>query len=65
VLSWKEILVYGLGSIFGAMSPSLKEMLAISALNVYRKAKETTNPFDDIGAALLCAVLGVETEVRK
>ena len=64
-MSWKDLLVMGLGSIFQVMTPELKQVLNVAALNVYRKARQTPNPFDDMGAGILCAILGVDTSFKE
>lgn len=47
--------------LMGLLTPHLKSLLGNFALDFYHKAKETDNPFDDIGAALLLALLSIPT----
>lgn len=47
--------------IMDLLTPQLKLLLKDFALNFYQRAKETDNPFDDIVAGLLMALLSIPT----
>lgn len=54
---WQQILA----TLLGAITPALLDMAKTFALDFYKRAKETDNPFDDILAGFVCALLGVPT----
>jgi len=56
-----KILLSILPMLVDALSPALRAMLGGFAIEFHKKAKSTSNPFDDMGAALILAVLGMET----
>ena len=43
------------------LTPQLKNMLGAFAITFYKSAKETENPFDDIAAGLILALLSIPT----
>ena len=43
------------------LTPQLKILLSDFALQFYQRAKATENPFDDIAAGLLLALLSIPT----
>jgi len=46
------------------LTPHLKGLLGDFALKFYHEAKETENPFDDIAAGLLLALLSIPTPTK-
>ena len=62
---WQSILLNMamgmLPQIIGVLSPVLRAVLATAALEMYQKAKDSENPYDDIVAAGLLAALNVPT----
>lgn len=47
------------------LTPSLSDMLRKFAVDFYFRARETTNPFDDVAASALLGLLGIETPDPK
>ena len=47
--------------LMGLLTPQLKILLSDFAISFYQKARETENPFDDIAAGLLLALLSIPT----
>ena len=50
-----------LRAVFTALTPVLKKEMDGFALSLYRKAKSTPNPADDVAAAFLLEMLGLAT----
>jgi hypothetical protein len=44
------------------LSESIKQMLSVYLNDLYKKAKETDNVFDDLFVELLADVLGIDLE---
>jgi hypothetical protein len=47
------------------LSESIKQMLSVYLNDLYRKAKETSNFWDDFFVELLADVLGIELEGKQ
>ena len=47
--------------LMGLLTPQLRLLLKDFALGFYERAKETDNPFDDVAASLLLALLSIPT----
>ena len=63
---WNFVLTVALPiirEILEKFSPELRRLLCEFAMGLYGKAKATPNPYDDIAAALLLDLLGLETPV--
>lgn len=61
----KMLLTYGLNiisSMLPMLSGELRSLLETMARQFYRKAQETENPWDDILAGFLMAMLGLKTK---
>lgn len=58
---WKELGISFMSMAFQMASPLLRESLAASLIQQYKKAKKTTNPFDDLLVAGVMAALGIAT----
>lgn len=51
-----------LGKILEAITPALREAIENFLKELYAKAKQTSNPWDDFLVELLAAVLGIKLE---
>ena len=49
--------------VLGFLTPALRVMLQDFAFGFFRKARETPNPYDDVGAAALLSFLGLDSPV--
>jgi len=47
------------------LSPNIANMLRDFAVELYYRARETANPFDDVAASALLGLLGIETPDPK
>ena len=47
------------------LSPNIANMLRDFAVELYYRARETVNPFDDVAAGALLGLLGIETPDPK
>lgn len=56
--SW--IITKLVGPILTLLTPQIKKMLEQLLKDWYRKAQETESPLDDLAAAAICKLLGVE-----
>lgn len=59
---WERITIAILSAILRAVSPILREALQKAIKELYEKAKQTDNPYDDMFIALLARLLGIEVE---
>lgn len=55
----KTLLIRVLRGIFGVISPEIKDFLTEALQNLYRKAEETENPWDDMFVGFLLDILGI------
>ena len=64
-MTWRiliEALSGVLGTVLGAVTPALRETIEKFLKDLYVKAKETKNPWDDFLVELLAGVLGIKLE---
>lgn len=59
---WERITIAVLSAILRAVSPILREALQKAMKELYEKAKQTDNPYDDMCISLLARLLGIELE---
>lgn len=59
---WERITIVVLSAILRAVSPVLREALQKSIKELYEKAKQTDNPYDDFFVELLARLLGIDLE---
>jgi len=57
---WLDLTIRVLSAILNVVSPSIRKLLAEFVQDLYQKAKETPNPWDDFFVKLLAGLLGVE-----
>jgi hypothetical protein len=57
---WLNLSIKVLGAILDVVSPSLRKVLGDYVQDLYNKAKETDNPWDDFLIKLLASLVGVE-----
>lgn len=57
---WERLTIAVLGAILRAISAPLREALADAINQLYQKAKQTDNPYDDFFIELLARLLGIE-----
>ena len=50
-----------IGQLLKVLTPTLSTLLRDFALQFYARARETSNPFDDVAASLLLGILGINT----
>jgi len=55
-----SLIVSVLGPLLNLITPMLKEQLTSFVVSLYEKAKETSNPIDDIFVRFLAAVLAID-----
>lgn len=55
-----ELLIRALGVLMPIVTPSLREALETFLKDLYAKAKETANPWDDFLTKFLMRILGIE-----
>jgi hypothetical protein len=61
---WQKLIITVLPIIIEKMSPVLREMLEEFATKFYQKSKTTDNPFDDMLAAAILAILEIPTSSK-
>jgi len=57
--AWVSILLPLVSTLINAMTPTLRNLLQEFLLDLYKRARETENPFDDMVTAALLALLGI------
>jgi len=69
MMSWAWILSIGakvFGYLMKEMSPVLKEALTTTLRDLYKKALETDNPFDDHAMAMILEILSIDySDIKK
>ncbi|HID30013.1 MAG TPA: hypothetical protein EYP19_08420 [Desulfobacterales bacterium] len=60
-MNWKDVLFPLLAALFSSMTPVLRQTLQTLLEDLYKRCKDTSNPFDDMLVALLMALLGIPT----
>jgi len=64
-MTWKFLLTAFsgiIGQIVKVVSPELRKMLVEMIINLYEKAKQTENPWDDFLVELLAQILAIDLE---
>lgn len=51
-----------LPTILGAMSPEIRAFITTTIRDLAQRAKQTKNPFDDLGVQVLAGILGVDLD---
>ena len=54
-----------IGQLLRVLTPTLSNMLRSFTMEFYYRARETSNPFDDVAASLLLGILGIDTPDPK
>jgi hypothetical protein len=57
---WLSLSIKVLSTILDVVTPSLRKVLGDYVQDLYNKAKETENPWDDFFVKLLASLVGVE-----
>ena len=60
-MSFPAWLIPIIGQLLKVLTPTLSGMLRTFAIEFYQRARETSNPFDDVAASLLLGILGINT----
>lgn len=58
----KPIVTKLISALLSAASPALREWIKEAINDLYKKAKETENPIDDMTVKFIAELLGVEVE---
>ncbi len=59
-MNWKAFLAKLAAQILGSVSENLLKEMKDFAIAFRTKAKQTTNPWDDVLADFICGILGVD-----